>query len=61
MITYNHIELAHSRISKDIHFTPIFTSESINNDTKANHFLNVKIFKKQAHLKLEVQQMRYFN
>ena len=52
MITYNHIELAHSRISKDIHFTPIFTSESIDNDTESNLFFKCENFQKTGSFKI---------
>ena len=52
MITYNHIELAHSRISKDIHFTPILTSESINNDTESNLFFKCENFQKTGSFKI---------
>ena len=52
MIAYNHIELAHSRISKDIHFTPILTSESINNDTESNLFFKCENFQKTGSFKI---------
>ena len=52
MITYNHIELAHSRISKDIHFTPILTSMSINNDTESNLFFKCENFQKTGSFKI---------
>ena len=52
MITYNHIELAHNRIAKDIHLTPILTSESINNDTGANLFFKCENFQKTGSFKI---------
>ena len=52
MITYNHIELAHNRISKDIHLTPILTSESINNDTESNLFFKCENFQKTGSFKI---------
>ena len=52
MTTYNHIELAHDRISKDIHLTPVLTSESINNDTKSNLFFKCENFQKTGSFKI---------
>ena len=45
-------ELAHNRISKDIHLTPILTSKSINNDTKSNIFFKCENFQKTGSFKI---------
>ena len=58
--TLSDIEEARVRTESIVRKTPILTSEYFNDLLGMELFLNVKIFKKQVHLKSEVHQMQSF-
>ena len=52
MVTYNDIEKAHQRISDHIHNTPIFTSDSLDNELGSNLFFKCENFQKTGSFKI---------
>ena len=52
MITYSDIEIAHDRISKYIHRTPVYTSQTLNLESNSKLYFKCENFQKTGSFKI---------